>query len=165
MVPSRPVSIRAAAMPIVPPSPPQTASVRQRMPATVSRQISLSASAISAATPQAGRNRLPKCQTASSGSTGRFAPGEGKRCDESAILDASRGDERAAKARAMHGSGRNFIIAAMSVFALGLNPPSAPLDLRGRFAFTLEQLAPTLLRFQDQVGAPQRRRATAAEAA
>lgn len=65
----------------------------------------------------------------------------------------------------MHGSGRNFIIAAMSVFALGLNHTSAPLDLRGRFAFTLEQLAPTLLRFQDQVGAPQRRRATAAEAA
>ena len=32
----------------------------------------------------------------------------------------------------------------MSVFALGLNHTTAPLDLRGRFAFTPEQLAPTL---------------------
>jgi glutamyl-tRNA reductase len=32
----------------------------------------------------------------------------------------------------------------MSVFALGLNHHSAPLDLRGRFAFTLEQIAPSL---------------------
>jgi glutamyl-tRNA reductase len=32
----------------------------------------------------------------------------------------------------------------MTVFALGLNHQSAPLDLRGRFAFTLEQLAPSL---------------------
>ena len=37
----------------------------------------------------------------------------------------------------------------MSVFALGLNHQSAPLDLRGRFAFTLEQLAPTLLSFRE----------------
>jgi glutamyl-tRNA reductase len=40
----------------------------------------------------------------------------------------------------------------MSVFALGLNHNSAPLDLRGRFAFTLEQLAPTLHGFREQVG-------------
>ena len=39
----------------------------------------------------------------------------------------------------------------MSVFALGLNHSSAPLDLRGRFAFTLEQLAPTLHGFQERV--------------
>jgi glutamyl-tRNA reductase len=32
----------------------------------------------------------------------------------------------------------------MSVFALGLNHQTAPLDLRGRFAFPLEQLAPSL---------------------
>ncbi len=32
----------------------------------------------------------------------------------------------------------------MSVFALGLNHTTAPVDLRGRFAFTPEQLAPTL---------------------
>jgi len=39
----------------------------------------------------------------------------------------------------------------MSVFALGLNHSSAPLDLRGRFAFTLEQLAPTLQGFRERV--------------
>jgi glutamyl-tRNA reductase len=32
----------------------------------------------------------------------------------------------------------------MSVFALGLNHTTAPVDLRGRFAFTPEQLGPTL---------------------
>ncbi|MCW7537149.1 glutamyl-tRNA reductase [Aquabacterium sp. A7-Y] len=32
----------------------------------------------------------------------------------------------------------------MSVFALGLNHTTAPVDLRGRFAFTAEQLGPTL---------------------
>jgi len=32
----------------------------------------------------------------------------------------------------------------MSVFALGLNHTTAPVDLRGRFAFTPEQLVPTL---------------------
>ncbi len=39
----------------------------------------------------------------------------------------------------------------MSVFALGLNHTTAPLDLRGRFAFTLEQLAPTLHGFRDRL--------------
>ncbi|MGY4827835.1 glutamyl-tRNA reductase [Sphaerotilaceae bacterium SBD11-9] len=47
----------------------------------------------------------------------------------------------------------------MSVFALGLNHTTAPLDLRGRFAFTLEQLAPTLQEFRGRVkpgtGAPE----------
>ena len=44
----------------------------------------------------------------------------------------------------------------MTVFTLGLNHNSAPLDLRGRFAFTLEQLAPTLQGFRQQllVGRP-----------
>ena len=37
----------------------------------------------------------------------------------------------------------------MSVFALGLNHTTAPLDLRGRFAFSLDQLAPALHRFRD----------------
>ncbi|HWT20088.1 MAG TPA: glutamyl-tRNA reductase, partial [Variovorax sp.] len=32
----------------------------------------------------------------------------------------------------------------MSVWTLGLNHTTAPLDLRGRFAFALDQLAPTL---------------------
>ena len=36
----------------------------------------------------------------------------------------------------------------MAVWALGLNHTTAPLDLRGRFAFTLEQLAPTLHAFR-----------------
>jgi glutamyl-tRNA reductase len=42
----------------------------------------------------------------------------------------------------------------MSVFALGLNHTSAPLDLRGRFAFTPEQLAPTLQAFRGQLQRP-----------
>ncbi len=44
----------------------------------------------------------------------------------------------------------------MSVFTLGLNHTTAPVDLRGRFAFTLEQLAPTLQTFRDRIGTPQR---------
>lgn len=39
----------------------------------------------------------------------------------------------------------------MSVFALGLNHSTAPVDLRGRFAFTLEQLAPSLQAFRERV--------------
>ena len=37
----------------------------------------------------------------------------------------------------------------MSVWALGLNHNTAPLDLRGRFAFSLDQMAPTLRRLRD----------------
>jgi glutamyl-tRNA reductase len=32
----------------------------------------------------------------------------------------------------------------MSVWALGINHHTAPLDLRGRFAFALDQIQPTL---------------------
>ena len=32
----------------------------------------------------------------------------------------------------------------MAVWTLGLNHTTAPLDLRGRFAFALDQMAPTL---------------------
>jgi glutamyl-tRNA reductase len=39
----------------------------------------------------------------------------------------------------------------MSVFALGLNHTTAPLDLRGRFALTPEQLAPTLRAFRERL--------------
>ena len=39
----------------------------------------------------------------------------------------------------------------MSVFALGLNHTTAPLDLRGRFAFAPEQLAPTLHLFRERL--------------
>jgi glutamyl-tRNA reductase len=37
----------------------------------------------------------------------------------------------------------------MSVFTLGLNHTTAPLDLRGRFALSFEQLAPTLQTFRE----------------
>lgn len=37
----------------------------------------------------------------------------------------------------------------MSVWALGLNHNTAPLDLRGRFAFSLDQMAPTLKRLRN----------------
>jgi glutamyl-tRNA reductase len=55
----------------------------------------------------------------------------------------------------IHPTGKSleFYNRAMMVFSLGLNHNSAPLDLRGRFAFSLEQLAPTLLGFRDQVHA------------
>ena len=39
----------------------------------------------------------------------------------------------------------------MSVFALGLNHTTAPVDLRGRFAFAPEQIAPTLCAFRDKL--------------
>jgi len=39
----------------------------------------------------------------------------------------------------------------MSVLALGLNHATAPLDLRGRFAFSPEQLAPALRSFRQRV--------------
>ena len=40
----------------------------------------------------------------------------------------------------------------MSVFALGLNHQTAPIDLRGRFAFPLEQLSPALKALVHQIG-------------
>src|SRR4051794_24670353 len=39
----------------------------------------------------------------------------------------------------------------MSVLALGLNHATAPLDLRGRFAFSTEQLVPALKAFRERV--------------
>jgi len=39
----------------------------------------------------------------------------------------------------------------MNLLALGLNHVSAPVDLRGRFAFTLDQLAPALHRFRERL--------------
>jgi glutamyl-tRNA reductase len=39
----------------------------------------------------------------------------------------------------------------MSVIALGLNHATAPLDVRGRFSFAPERLAPTLLEFRDRL--------------
>jgi glutamyl-tRNA reductase len=60
---------------------------------------------------------------------------------------------------------QQFYNQRMSVFALGLNHVSAPLDLRGRFAFTLEQLAPTLQTFQARLGGATMRNAPTPEAA
>ncbi len=45
--------------------------------------------------------------------------------------------------------GVKFYNGEMSVWALGLNHNTAPLDLRGRFAFSLDQMAPTLMRLRD----------------
>ena len=39
----------------------------------------------------------------------------------------------------------------MGVFALGLNHTTAPLDVRGRFAFAPEQLTPSLRGLQQQL--------------
>ncbi len=41
----------------------------------------------------------------------------------------------------------------MSVWALGINHNTAPLDLRGRFAFALDQIAPTLGGLREALGA------------
>ena len=50
----------------------------------------------------------------------------------------------------------------MAVWALGINHHTAPLDLRGRFAFALDQIAPTLHALRDTVGARQGRQPEAA---
>ncbi len=40
----------------------------------------------------------------------------------------------------------------MAVWALGINHTTAPLDLRGRFAFALDQIAPTLQGLRQSLG-------------
>jgi glutamyl-tRNA reductase len=47
-----------------------------------------------------------------------------------------------------HGCAWNLTIAAVTVLALGLNHTTAPLDLRGRFAFAPDQLPPVLRGFR-----------------
>ena len=42
----------------------------------------------------------------------------------------------------------------MAVWTLGLNHTTAPLDLRGRFAFAVDQLAPTLNRLRQDLSGP-----------
>lgn len=44
----------------------------------------------------------------------------------------------------------------MAVWALGINHTTAPLDLRGRFAFALDQIAPTLQGLRQSLGGSQR---------
>ena len=41
----------------------------------------------------------------------------------------------------------------MAVWALGINHTTAPLDMRGRFAFGLEQIAPTLQSLRENFAA------------
>ena len=40
----------------------------------------------------------------------------------------------------------------MAVWALGINHTTAPLDLRGRFAFAVDQIAPTLHGLRQALG-------------
>ena len=47
--------------------------------------------------------------------------------------------------------GSGFYNRSMSVIALGLNHSTAPLDVRGRFAFAPEQLATALLGFRERI--------------
>src|SRR3990167_8311355 len=44
----------------------------------------------------------------------------------------------------------------MAVWALGINHTTAPLDLRGRFAFALDQIAPTLHGLRQSLGTTSR---------
>src|SRR5205085_6580894 len=46
---------------------------------------------------------------------------------------------------------KEFYNRAMSVLALGLNHATAPVDLRGRFAFSTEQIAPALHAFRQRI--------------
>ena len=57
---------------------------------------------------------------------------------------------------------KRFYNADMAVWTLGLNHTTAPLDLRGRFAFAVDQLAPTLHRLRQDLST---RTAEAPEAA
>lgn len=43
----------------------------------------------------------------------------------------------------------------MAVWALGINHTTAPLDLRGRFAFAVDQIAPTLLSLRESLRQPE----------
>jgi hypothetical protein len=54
----------------------------------------------------------------------------------------------------MTGLALQFYNQAMSVWTLGLNHTTAPLDLRGRFAYALDQIEPTLRSLRDSVVRP-----------
>ena len=43
----------------------------------------------------------------------------------------------------------------MAVWALGINHTTAPLDLRGRFAFAVEKIAPTLAHLRATLATPE----------
>ena len=44
----------------------------------------------------------------------------------------------------------------MAVWALGINHHTAPLDMRGRFAFALDQIVPTLQGLRESLTGPGR---------
>ena len=50
---------------------------------------------------------------------------------------------------------RQFYNLVMAVWALGINHTTAPLDLRGRFAYALPQLEPTLKSLRESLSAPE----------
>jgi len=56
-----------------------------------------------------------------------------------------------AKARSLH----KFYNLSMAVWALGINHTTAPLDLRGRFAFAIDQIQPTLLGLREALARPE----------
>ena len=95
--------------------------------------------------PAAGKNRFSRCQHGVERSHRTGLPVGWHR------LDA--GQEAGARA----GTGCKSYNRAVSVFALGLNHTTAPLDLRGRFAFAPDQLPPALhgLRERLQRAAPE----------
>ena len=43
----------------------------------------------------------------------------------------------------------------MAVWALGINHTTAPLDLRGRFAFAVDQIEPTLRGLRESLSRPE----------
>src|SRR3954467_3433651 len=45
----------------------------------------------------------------------------------------------------------NFIITPMAVWALGINHTTAPLDMRGRFAYAIDQVEPKLREFRESL--------------
>ena len=109
------------------------ASRRQLTERNSTRQISLASPADSAASPSAGTNRFNRCQTASSGPMG-----SGIQLIKVKFADVP--------ASALESYNRS-----VSVFALGLNHTTAPLDLRGRFAFAPDQLPQALRSLSDRL--------------
>ena len=60
------------------------------------------------------------------------------------LLNCSLSAQQVANWQAKRAAPPKIYNSGMSVWALGLNHHTAPLDLRGRFAFALDQIEPTL---------------------
>src|SRR6516164_4560901 len=115
------------------------ASVNQDVRARPRRQNSLHNAAVRAPTPTAGSAKLARCQNRSRASKGRR------------LRWIKKGGAAGKSGGPPPGTGK-FYNAGMSVFALGLNHQTAPVDLRGRFAFPLEQVSPALKALVQQFG-------------